>query len=134
MTNRPEVVAIEAEVAPSCGWVSPPEITPYLSTIVDHMGCVDQTFTDRAVARLASSPEMSDSKISPEMRKVLLKWLFQVGRKFQVKEETMQICVQIVDLMLLYQPAQISKQNFQLLGVTGLFVASKYNEIHTFEA
>lgn len=77
---------------------------------------------------------MSDSKISPEMRKVLLKWLFQVGRKFQVKEETMQICVQIVDLMLLYQPAQISKQNFQLLGVTGLFVASKYNEIHTFEA
>ena len=28
----------------------------------------------------------------------------------------------------------ICKRNFQLLGVTALFVASKYNEIHTFEA
>ena len=61
------------------------------------------------------------------MRKVLLKWLLQVGRKFQVKDETMQICVQLVDIMLLFQPGLISKQNFQLLGVAGLFVASKYN-------
>lgn len=36
--------------------------------------------------------------------------------------------------MLLHESTQISKMNFQLLGVTSLFVASKYNEIHTFEA
>ena len=68
------------------------------------------------------------------MRKVLLKWLMQVGRKFQVKDETMHICVQLVDLIVLHQTELISKNNFQLLGVTALFVASKYNEIHTFEA
>ena len=28
----------------------------------------------------------------------------------------------------------MTKNNFQLLGVAALFVASKYNEIHTFEA
>lgn len=68
------------------------------------------------------------------MRKVLLKWLIQVGRKFQVKDETMHICVQLIDLILLHETERISKHNFQLLGVTALFVASKYNEIHTFEA
>lgn len=36
--------------------------------------------------------------------------------------------------MLLFQSELISKNNFQLLGVAALFVASKYNEIHTFEA
>ncbi len=51
----------------------------------------------------------------------------QVGRKFQVKDETIQICVQLVDLVLLFETNRISKHNFQLLGVAALFVASKYN-------
>jgi len=61
------------------------------------------------------------------MRKVLLKWLLQVSRKFQVKDETMQICVQIIDYLLIFQSTLISKHNFQLLGVASLFVACKYN-------
>jgi cyclin B len=61
------------------------------------------------------------------MRTILLKWLMQVGRKFQVKDETIQICVQLVDLVLLFETNRISKHNFQLLGVAALFVASKYN-------
>ena len=61
------------------------------------------------------------------MRKVLLRWLMQVSKKFQVKDETMQICVQIIDYLLLFQSTLIAKNNFQLLGVSALFVASKYN-------
>lgn len=86
------------------------------------------------ITQLINCKDMVDSKVTPEMRKVLLKWLMQVGRKFQVRDETMQICVQLIDFMLLHERTQISKGNFQLLGVTSLFVASKYNEIHTFEA
>ena len=58
----------------------------------------------------------------------------QVSRKFQVKDETLQLCIQIIDYVLLFSNSQLTKQNFQLLGVAALFVASKYNEIHTFEA
>lgn len=46
----------------------------------------------------------------------------------------MQICIQIIDYLLILESSKISKHNFQLLGVTALYVASKYNEIHTFEA
>jgi hypothetical protein len=43
----------------------------------------------------------------------------------------MHICAQIVDFVLVCEPSRISKANFQLLGIAALFVASKYNEIHT---
>ena len=58
----------------------------------------------------------------------------QVSHKLQVKDETMHMCVQIIDYLLLMKGNFFSKDNFQLLGVAALFVASKYNEIHTFEA
>lgn len=49
-------------------------------------------------------------------------------------QETLHICAQIVDFVLVCEPSRISKANFQLLGIAALFVASKYNEIHTWEA
>jgi hypothetical protein len=36
--------------------------------------------------------------------------------------------------MLIFETCLIDKNNFQLLGITALFIASKYNEIHTYEA
>jgi hypothetical protein len=101
---------------------------------VQHLIDNDRQFTSRVNTTLATHPDFGQSKISTEMRKVLLRWLLQVSRKFQVKEETIQLCVQIIDYLLIFQSTLISKQNFQLLGVAALFVASKFNEIHTYEA
>ena len=101
---------------------------------MEHLILNDQTFTSKLSSRIEVSPEFGVSKISTEMRRLLVKWLLQVGRKFRVRDETIHICVQIIDYMLLFQTEGISKNNFQLLGVAALFVASKYNEIHTFEA
>lgn len=78
-----------------------------------------------------SEGQAASLQVSPEMRRVLLRWLLQVGKKFQVKHETMHICVQMIDFVLVFEPYRIDKSNFQLLGVAALFVASKYNEIHT---
>ena len=68
--------------------MSPPELIPYLSHIVDHLAYVDRVFTSKMVTQLISCRDMTESKVTPDMRKVLLKWLMQVGRKFQVKDET----------------------------------------------
>lgn len=68
------------------------------------------------------------------MRLILVKWLIQVGEKFKVNSETLHICVQLVDHMLIFEGGSINKANFQLLGIASLFVAAKYNEIHTPEA
>lgn len=65
------------------------------------------------------------------MRHILLKWLIQVADKFGLCSETLHICAQIIDYILIFSADKINKKNVQLLGVTALFVASKYNEIHT---
>lgn len=134
LTSDFQPVATSDPSPPSEPSSTPSEISPYLTHIVEHLLLNDQHFTTRVTACLASNSDFGESKISTEMRKVLLRWLIQVGKKFQVKDETLQICVQIIDYLLLFQANLISKSNFQLLGVTALFVASKYNEIHTFEA
>lgn len=46
----------------------------------------------------------------------------------------MQLCVHLVDYVLIFSGGTINRSNFQLLGITALFVASKYNEVQTMEA
>ena len=115
------------EIQTDDSFCNPSEISPYLSHIVEHLIHNDQKFTNLMGSCLTKHEDFGRSKISTEMRKVLLRWLMQVSRKFQVKDETIQMCIQIVDYLLLFQTQAITKQNFQLLGVAALFVASKYN-------
>lgn len=68
------------------------------------------------------------------MRKILIKWLIKVGRKFRVRSQTIHMCVQLIDFMLIHKGTMFNKTNFQLLGVTCLFISCKYNEIYTIEA
>ena len=68
------------------------------------------------------------------MRKTLVKWLTKVSNRFRFKSETLHMCVQIIDLMLIYQGRIFNRSNFQLLGVASLFVSCKYHEIYTIEA
>lgn len=104
-----------------------------MGSILAHMEGVDTAFLEEMRSRVRRA-QGGEWAVSAEMRRVLLRWLFQVGRKFQVMQETMQICVQIIDFVLVCEPARINKTNFQLLGIASLFVASKYHEIHSWEA
>jgi hypothetical protein len=77
----------------------------------------------------------SDStEVTLEMRKILVKWILQVAEKFKANQETVHISIQIIDYILVFSHKKITKVNFQLLGISSLFVASKYNEIYTPEA
>lgn len=75
------------------------------------------------------SANFLDRKIvTTKMRAVLIDWLIQVHLKFHLLQETLYLCVQIIDAYL--QVQDVPKMHLQLVGVTAMFVASKYEEMY----
>lgn len=102
------------------------EIQPYLSDIGVYMQSLDDVFNANLLAKMIT--KSSDStEVTLDMRKILVKWILQVGEKFKVNQETVHIGIQIIDYILIFSHKKITKTNFQLLGISALFVASKYN-------
>lgn len=94
---------------------------------------LDDAYNMNIVTKLYT--KSSDStEVTLEMRKILVKWILQVAEKFKANQETVHISIQIIDYILVFSHKKITKTNFQLLGISSLFVASKYNEIYTPEA
>jgi hypothetical protein len=68
------------------------------------------------------------SGVSERMRQVLVDWLVEVHQSFELKDETLFLALQYLEE---YQSmAVISKEEYQLVGVACLWIASKYEEIY----
>ncbi|KAE8617605.1 hypothetical protein XENTR_v10009135 [Xenopus tropicalis] len=67
-------------------------------------------------------------EVNERMRAILVDWLIQVHLKFQLLQETLYMAIAIMDRFLQGQP--ISRSKLQLVGVTSLFIASKYEEMY----
>lgn len=61
------------------------------------------------------------------MRATLVDWLLQVHLRYHMLPETLWIAVNIVDRFLSTRIVSLVK--LQLVGVTAMFVAAKYEEI-----
>lgn len=69
-------------------------------------------------------------KITHKMRSTLVDWLVDVQQEFNLHQETLHLCIAILDIFLQKVPS-IVKDNLQLVGVTALFLACKYEETYT---
>lgn len=67
------------------------------------------------------------TEIAWDMRKTLVDWLLQVHLRYHMLPETLWIAINIVDRFLSRRVVSLVK--LQLVGVTAMFVASKYEEI-----
>ncbi|KAM9125732.1 G2/mitotic-specific cyclin-B2 isoform 1-T1 [Pangshura tecta] len=70
---------------------------------------------------------LNGKEINGRMRAILVDWLVQVHSRFQLLQETLYMCVAIMDRFL--QIHAVSRKKLQLAGVTALLLASKYEEI-----
>ena len=61
------------------------------------------------------------------MRQTLVDWLLQVHLRYHLLPETLWIAINIMDRFLTRRVVSILK--FQLVGVTAMFIASKFEEI-----
>ncbi|XP_064390250.1 G2/mitotic-specific cyclin-B-like [Halichondria panicea] len=70
----------------------------------------------------------SQTQLNSKMRAILVDWLVQVHLKFTLLQETLYLTVSIVDRYL--STHQVAKANLQLVGVTAMLLASKYEEMY----
>ncbi|KAF1896900.1 hypothetical protein Lal_00034601 [Lupinus albus] len=64
--------------------------------------------------------------ITPHMRAILINWLIEVHFKFDLMPETLYLTVTLVDQYL--SQVTINKSDMQLVGLTALLLASKYED------
>lgn len=65
--------------------------------------------------------------INEKMRSILIDWLIEVHCKFKLMEETLFLTVNLIDRFL--ERKTVVRKKLQLIGVTALLLACKYEEI-----
>lgn len=68
--------------------------------------------------------------ILPKMRAVLIDWLVDVHLQFSMLQETLYLTVAILDRFLQKSAKDINRKSLQLVGVSAMFIASKYEEMY----
>ncbi|ORZ06564.1 cyclin-like protein [Lobosporangium transversale] len=69
----------------------------------------------------------TQKELAWKMRGVLIDWLAEVHYKFKLLPETMFLAVNLIDRFLSVRAVSLVK--LQLVGITALFVAAKYEEV-----
>jgi cyclin B len=67
------------------------------------------------------------SDINCKMRAILIDWLVEVHLKFKLMPETLFLTTNLIDRYL--ELKAVTRKNLQLVGVTAMLIASKYEEI-----
>jgi G2/mitotic-specific cyclin-B, other len=100
----------------------PQLVAEYAATI-----CKDLLRRERD--QLAAVNYMSlQEDINEKMRAILVDWIIEVHLKFKLLPETLFVTVSLIDRYL--GLVSVKRNNLQLVGVTAMFIASKYEEIY----
>tara|TARA_B110000305_G_scaffold239384_1_gene307031 strand:- start:267 stop:539 length:273 start_codon:yes stop_codon:yes gene_type:complete len=65
--------------------------------------------------------------ITERMRSILIDWIIEVHLQFNLKTESLFLGVNMIDRYL--EKVVVSKENLQLVGVSAMLIACKYEEI-----
>jgi len=79
-------------------------------------------------ARVGQGINWEARMVSPAMRTILINWLIEVAEEYKLRRETLFLAVNYVDRFIQLQP-NILRNILQLVGITCLLIASKYEEI-----
>ena len=101
---------------------NPQNVEEYFTEIYSTLKLTEDQF-------LPDSNYMSKrTDINSKMRSILLDWLVEVHLKYKLVPETLYITTNIIDRYL--SKKDIKRTKLQLVGVTSMFIASKYEDIY----
>ncbi|CAL1388219.1 unnamed protein product [Linum trigynum] len=100
----------------------PQDCSQYAPDIYKHM-----LVTELDHRAPANYMETLQSDVTANMRGILIDWLIEVAEEYKLVPDTLYLTVNLIDRSL--SQIYIEKQRLQLLGVTCMLIASKYEEI-----
>lgn len=96
-------------------------VAEYVHEIFDYMKQLE-------IATMPNANYMDNqSDLEWKMRGILVDWLLEVHTRFRLLPETLFLAVNIIDRFLSCKVVQLDR--LQLVGVTAMFIASKYEEV-----
>jgi len=100
---------------------SPQLVSLYVNSIYQYMWQLEKKYC-------VAPKFLEGSELTGKMRSILIDWLCQVHNRFHLLQETLYLTVAIIDRYLQKKPC--SKTRLQLVGVTSMLIASKYEEMY----
>jgi len=103
----------------------PQLVVQYVNEIYEYM-----RFLERAQAVKKDYLSGRIGVILPKMRSVLVEWLVEVHQQFSLLQETLYLSVCILDRYMQVNAEKVQRKQLQLVGVTAMFIAAKYEEMY----
>ena len=100
----------------------PEEVGEYADQVMEQMFNTETLYIP-SYGYMKSQPDINE-----KMRAILIDWLIEVHFKFKLLPETLFITVNLIDRYL--EVSQVVRHKLQLLGVTAMWIACKYEEIY----
>ncbi|KAF2145463.1 uncharacterized protein K452DRAFT_295097 [Aplosporella prunicola CBS 121167] len=96
--------------------------------VSEYVGEIFEYLKELEITTMANPDYMSNqSELEWKMRGILVDWLLEVHTRFRLLPETLFLAVNIIDRFLSRKIVQLDR--LQLVGVTAMFIASKYEEV-----
>ncbi|KAG5033993.1 hypothetical protein JHK87_008903 [Glycine soja] len=112
--------------SPTNNTLSSPHIDePYVSDINDYLCAMEM---QRKRRPMFNYMDRVQHVVTENMRGILVDWLVEVAVEYKLLSETLHLSVSYIDRFLSVNP--MGKSRLQLLGVSSMLIASKYEEVN----
>jgi cyclin B len=115
----------EADNIDECDAKDPLCTTDYVQDMYEHFRSKEASTSARPLF-MENQPHINE-----HMRSILIDWLVEKHLKFKLFPDTLFLAVNLLDRYL--EQNEVSSRKLKLVGVTCLFIASKYEEIYCLE-
>ncbi|KAJ4806295.1 Cyclin family protein [Rhynchospora pubera] len=102
----------------------PQMVAEYASDIYQYLRSMEMEPKRRPLSNYMETVQVD---LTANMREVLIDWLVDVAEEYKLLSDTLYLTISYIDRFLSYKA--ISRKRLQLLGVSSMLIASKYEEI-----
>ncbi|CAN0905197.1 CYCB1-4 [Linum grandiflorum] len=117
LKNRPRDVVVDIDIA---------DVDNHLA-VVEYVDDLYNYYKLAEVDSIVHDYMEAQPDVTAKMRSILVDWLIEVHRKFELMPETLYLTLNLVDRFMAVK--SVTRRELQLVGISSMLIACKYEEI-----